>query len=45
MLLQLMPNNGVTFCDLADVTSERFSDHAKMTFDFFHLFGIHELLV
>ena len=40
-----MPNNGMTFRDLADVASERFGNHAKMTFDLFHLLGIHELLV
>jgi hypothetical protein len=45
MFLQLMPNGGVTFRNLADVASECFGDHAKMTFDLFHLLGVHGSLV
>jgi hypothetical protein len=45
VFLQLMPNSGVTFRDLANVASERFGDHAKMTLDLFHLLGVHGALV
>ena len=45
MFLQLMPNSGVAFRNLADVPSERFGHHAKMTFDLFHLLGVHGSLV
>ncbi len=41
VFLQLMSNSGVTFRDLANVTSKRFGNHAKMTFDLFHLLGVH----
>ena len=45
VFLQLMPNGGVTFCNLADVAFECFGHHAKMTFDLFHLLGVHRSLV
>lgn len=38
---QLMMKSGVTFCNPADVDSERFRYYAKMTFDLFQLLGIH----
>ena len=40
-----MTNCGVTFRNLTDVASERFSYFAKMTFDLFHLLGIHGLFL
>ena len=45
VFLQLMPNSGVTFRNLADVAPQRFGYHAKMTFDLFHLLGVHGSLV
>jgi len=45
VFLQLMSNGGVTFRDLANVASEPFGHYAKMTFDLFHLLGVHGSLV
>ena len=45
VFLQLMPNSDVTFRNLSDVAPQRFGHHAKMTFDLFHLLGIHGSLV
>ena len=45
VFLQLMSNSGVTFRDLANVASEPFGHYAKMTFDLFHLLGVHGSLV
>ena len=45
VLLQLMPKGDVTFCNLSDVTSERFGYYAEMTFDLFHLLSVHGSLV
>jgi hypothetical protein len=40
-----MSNSGVPFRDLANVASEPFGYYAKMTFDLFHLLGVHGSLV
>jgi hypothetical protein len=36
-----MSNGGVPFSDLADVAPQCFGHNAKMTFDLFHLLGVH----
>jgi hypothetical protein len=40
-----MSNSGGTFRNLEDVAPQRFGQHANMTFDLFHLLGIHGSLV
>ncbi len=45
VFLQFMSNSGVTFRNLADVAPQRFGHNTKMTFDLFHLLGVHGVLV
>ena len=45
VFVQLMSNRGVTFLNLPDVAPQRFGRHANMTFDLFHLLGVHGSVV
>src|SRR5262245_8388316 len=39
--MKFLPDGGVAFSNLADLTSERFGDNAKVAFEFFHLLIVH----